>query len=170
MEGGQQEAPVGRRHYRVRHRRRVDGRRRLEQRRPLEQRPPLERRPPLEQHRRAADTLRPRTPRQEPQAVLEWAALKRVRPLPLAALVLRWLLIAVLCLAVLDVARAAGVPIVLIVLVWAWSAAVRGRRRASYRGPERPRPAAPPTAASGPPRGNPYDLETYLRRLREDGR
>jgi hypothetical protein len=168
MEEGQQEAPVGRRHYRVRHRRRIGQPRRLEQ------------------HRRAAAAPRPRSARQErqerqepqePQAVLEWAALRRVQPLALAALVLKWLLIALLCLAVLDVARTAGVPIVLIVLVWAWSAAVRGRRRSGYRAPERaPRDAqqaaprsVPPAAAAGPPRGSPYDLETYLRRLGEDG-
>ncbi|GAB2741573.1 hypothetical protein [Sinomonas soli] len=150
---------MGRRHYRVRHRRRIGQPRRFEQ------------------HRRAAAAPRPRLARQEPQAVLEWAALRRVQPFPLAALVLKWLLLALLCLAVLDVARTAGVPIVLIVLVWAWSAAVRGRRRAGYRAPEpAPRAAQPgaspsdrPGAAAGPPRGNPYDLETYLRRLGEDG-
>ncbi|AMM31734.1 hypothetical protein SA2016_1051 [Sinomonas atrocyanea] len=155
---------MGRRHYRVRHRRRIG------------------------QNRSALVAPRPTPARDEPQPVLEWAALRRVRPLPLAALVLRWLLVAALCLAVLDVARAGGVPIVLIVLVWTWSAAVRGRRRDGRRTGDRARPEVPaarhpshaaparppsparPPAPEGPPRGSPYDLETYLRRLGEDHR
>lgn len=146
---------MGRRHYRVRHQRRIG------------------------QNRSAPVPPRPAPGRDEPQPVLEWAALRRVRPLPLAALVLRWLLVAVLCLAVLDVARAGGVPIVLIVLVWTWSAAVRGRRRDGHRTGGRDHPEGPAggppaparlPAPEGPPRGSPYDLETYLRRLGEDHR
>lgn len=162
MEGSQQEAPVGRMHYRVRGPLRGHQHRRIRA-----ARPPLPQQP-------AARGPAPGAP-SAAQPVLEWAWVRHVRPVPLAALVLRWLLIAVLCLAVLDVARVAGVPIVLLVLVWSWSAAVRGRRRPRF--PDRPaapadrRPSPGTLAHPGvPPRGNPYDLETYLRRLRDDRR
>jgi hypothetical protein len=109
------------------------------------------------------------------EPVLSWDGLKRVRPLPAAAHALRWLVVALLCLAVLDVARVAGVPIVLLVLVWTGSALARGRKgaksRRSGRAADRPPPrAAHPRPSAGTRRGNPYDVETYLRRLGEDRR
>ncbi|GAB3269594.1 hypothetical protein GCM10027449_03880 [Sinomonas notoginsengisoli] len=117
---------------------------------------------------------RPAQPRSTPsvQPVLRWDRIPRVRPVPLAALVLRWLVIAVLCLAVLDIARVAGVPIVLFVLVWTGVRLmrrhpgrphrIRARQAAGAPGAVTPRRPAPPA------RGNPYDLETYLKRLGED--
>lgn len=99
--------------------------------------------------------------------VASWEGLRRVRPLPLAALILQWLVIAVLCLAVLDIARVAGVPIVLAVLVWTGLRFMRTPRRVIVRDPpgQGKAEAHPPAA---PLRGNPYDLDTYLRRRAED--
>ncbi|MDQ4490847.1 hypothetical protein RBS60_11645 [Sinomonas sp. ASV486] len=100
----------------------------------------------------------------------------------MASLAARWLIVAILCLAVLDVARVAGVPLVLIVLVWTGSRVARGRRRRLLGRPWYPGPDmrdGPARASSLPPpepraeprrpdRGNPYDLETYLKRQGEE--
>lgn len=132
--------------------------------------------------RPAPDSYPATEPRQvpAPYSVVAWPRPRRAAAA--ASLAVRWLAVAILCLAVLDVARVAGVPIVLIVLIWTGSVVARGRRRRLlgrlwYRGPDTrdgPAPSStiPPTVAQTEPpkpdRGNPYDLETYLRRHAEE--
>lgn len=107
-----------------------------------------------------------------------WRAGRSAPPVNLAAFGARWLVLVLVCLAFLDIGRVAGVPFVLVVVGSSWLAFLRRQRRQGfedrhYRPAARPdasppRPA-PPADPSQPPPGSPYNVDTYLRRLSEDG-
>lgn len=112
-----------------------------------------------------------------------WRAGRDLRAFSTAALAARVTLLVLLCLGFLDLGRIAGVPFVLIVLATAGAGFARRQRRQAYEerhyrrhgASETAPPAGPGGVQAGtkgeppaPPRGNPYDVETYLRRLRED--
>jgi hypothetical protein len=113
-----------------------------------------------------------------------WHAGRDTRPANVAAGWARWLLPVVVCLVILDLGRIAGIPFVLVILGWAGTAFLRRQRRQAFedRHYRRPGPAAARAggakagggtsqrdAPQAPPPGSPYNVDTYLRRLSEDG-
>ncbi|WP_139346835.1 hypothetical protein [Sinomonas mesophila] len=110
-----------------------------------------------------------------------WRAGRSAGAANLAAVVTKWLIVVLLCMELLALGRIAGVPFVLVVMGVATLAFTRRQRRQAfedrhYRGPGAPGTTSetqdgqpPPDGPVKPPRGSPYDVATYLRRLNEDG-
>lgn len=102
----------------------------------------------------------------------------------------KWFAVALLFIVILSFGRADGMPLVLLILLGFGLSAARRQRRQAFenRHYRRPRPEMPtgPEASDGGARpgvpsspqpgmasedkGNPYDVETYLKRLGGDGR
>lgn len=102
----------------------------------------------------------------------------------------KWLAIALLFIVILSLGRADGMPVVLLILMGFGLSAARRQRRQTFENRQyrRPRPEMPATQeeydggalpefpgspAPGPrdeDKGNPYDVDTYLKRLGRDER
>jgi hypothetical protein len=95
----------------------------------------------------------------------------------------KWLAFTMLFIVILGLGRADGVPIVLLILAGFGFSAMRRQRRQSFEDryyravPPQPKrydggaEPNPPSSPDAPPaQGNPYDVDTYLRRLDDEDR
>ncbi|KHL03834.1 hypothetical protein [Sinomonas humi] len=102
----------------------------------------------------------------------------------------KWLAFALLFIVIFSLGRADGAPLVLLILMGFGLSAARRQRRQSYEnrhyrrarqerpttfdaddgGPRRSIPEQPHAGFANEDKGSPYDVETYLKRLGQDGR
>lgn len=95
----------------------------------------------------------------------------------------KWLAFTVLFIVILGLGRADGIPIVLLILAGFGFSAMRRQRRQSFEDryyravPTQPtrhdggaEPQRPSSRDAPPAPGNPYDVDTYLRRLDDEDR